>query len=458
MKKHLTTLAAAMLLMSCGGNGSSSEAEASSPKSLEIPNDINTPYSISDLPIDKTDVVAITLDNDGRAHISIFGDGEKGISTDELRRMVAIEALSCNNIGAEDITEEQIKNFVSLPDIGMTVDEWVANYNKPLDELKRINAKGIEPSLSPDHWSGSVRKWNGFIARVLREEEWKKEEANTSMKAETEAEEIEIEEEGFFEPEIEEVLLEEVLDIEPMLWNSNEMPLDSRFFGFSLEIIADENIRYEYVDRLFTDLSFLCPKFVTSKIDTDRYGGWNHGARNRKYVSFEGAGHFLNSDYQYNIYPDYYMTILVDNVRDNQGNPVMDQSTGRQKLTAYVSFYDYENPTKNFSRYDFTGKFNEGLEGLLFNQNHHIIDKIGMWKEELQQGRITKEAYDKKLNDLRKELRDGYRCTYVDLKFAPDATYEAFIAAMDEMYINEILYWRVSKITPEEMRIIQANR
>ena len=81
-----------------------------------------------------------------------------------------------------------------------------------------------------------------------------------------------------------------------------------------------------------------------------------------------------------------------------------------------------------------------------------------MWKEELQQGRITKEAYDKKLNDLRKELRDGYRCTYVDLKFAPDATYEAFIAAMDEMYINEILYWRVSKITPEEMRIIQANR
>ena len=48
------------------------------------------------------------------------------------------------------------------------------------------------------------------------------------MKAETEAEEIEIEEEGFFEPEIEEVLLEEVLDIEPMLWNSNEMPLDSR--------------------------------------------------------------------------------------------------------------------------------------------------------------------------------------------------------------------------------------
>ena len=68
MKKHLTTLAAAMLLMSCGGNGSSSEAEASSPKSLEIPNDINTPYSISDLPIDKTDVVAITLDNDARAH------------------------------------------------------------------------------------------------------------------------------------------------------------------------------------------------------------------------------------------------------------------------------------------------------------------------------------------------------------------------------------------------------
>lgn len=447
-------LAAAMLLISCGGNSTSSGDEASSPKSLEIPNDINTPYSISDLPIDKTDVVAITLDNDGCARISIFGDGEKGISTDELRRMVAIDALFRNGIEAENITEEQIKNFVSLPDIGMTVDEWVANYNKPLDELKRINAKGIEPSLSPDHWSGSVSKWNGFIGRVLREEEWKKEEANIPVEAEAEVEEEEI-----YEEELEPEPIEEFIDLGPLLWNSNEMPLDSKFFGFSLEIIADENIRYEYVDRLLTDLNFLCPKFVTSKIDTDRYGGWNHGARNRNYVSFEGAGHFLNSDYQYNIYPDYYMTILVDNVRDNQGNPVMDQSTGRQKLTGYVSFYDYyENPTKNFSRYDFTGRFNEGLEGLLFNQNHHIIDKIGMWKEELQQGRITKEVYDKKLNDLRKELRDGYRCTYVDLKFAPDATYEAFIAAMDEMYINEILYWRVSKITPEEMRIIQANR
>lgn len=453
MKKHLTTLAAAMLLMSCGGNGSSSEAEASSPKSLEIPDDIKTPYSISDLAIDKTDVIAITLDNDGCARISIFGDGEKGISTDELRRMVAIEALSRNNIGAEDITEEQLKNFVSLPDIGMTVDEWVANYNKPLDELKRINAKGIEPSLSPDHWSGSVSKWNGFIGRVLREEEWKKEEANIPVEAEAEVEEEEI-----YEEELEPEPIEEFIDLGPLLWNSNEMPLDSKFFGFSLEIIADENIRYEYVDRLLTDLNFLCPKFVTSKIDTDRrVGGWNRGARNRNYVSFEGAGHFLNSDYQYNIYPDYYMTILVDNVRDNQGNPVMDQSTGRQKLTSYVSFYDYENPTKNYSRYDFTGKFNEGLEGLLFNRNHHIIDQVGMWKEDLQQGRMTKETYDKKLKDLRKELRDGL-CTYVELKFAPDATYEAFIAAMDEMYLNEILYWRVGKMTPEEMRVIKANR
>jgi lipoprotein len=447
MKKHLTTLAAAMLLMSCGGNGSSSEAEASSPKSMEILNDINTPYSISDLPIDKTDVVAITLDNDGCARISIFGDGEKGISTDELRRMVAIEALSRNGIEAEDITEEQLKNFVSLPDIGMTEEEWAANYNKPLDELKRINAKGMEAS--------SVSKWCAYTYIVFREEERKKEEANIPVEAEAEVEEEEI-----YEEEPETVDEEVFLDIEPLLWNSNEMPLDYRRLRFSFEIIADENIRYEYIDRLLTALAaryFSHFKFVTSKIDTDRYGGWNHGSRNRNYVSFEGAGHFLNSDYQYNIYPDYYMTILVDNVRDNQGNPVMDQSTGRQKLTSYVSFYDYENPTKNYSRYDFTGKFNEGLEGLLFNRNHHIIDQVGMWKEDLQQGRMTKETYDKKLKDLRKELRDGL-CTYVELKFAPDATYEAFIAAMDEMYLNEILYWRVGKMTPEEMRVIKANR
>ena len=447
MKKHLTMLAAAILLMSCGGKGSSSEAEASSPKSLEIPDGINTPYSISDLPIDKTDVIAITLYNDGRAHISIIGDGEKGISTDELRRMVAIEALSRNGIEAEDITEEQLKNFVSLPDIGMTEEEWAANYNKPLDELKRINAKGMEAS--------SVSKWCAYTYIVFREEERKKEEANIPVEAEAEVEEEEI-----YEEEPETVDEEFFLDIEPLLWNSNEMPLDYRRLRFSFEIIADENIRYEYIDRLLTALAaryFSHFKFVTSKIDTDRYGGWNHGSRNRNYVSFEGAGHFLNSDYQYNIYPDYYMTILVDNVRDNQGNPVMDQSTGRQKLTSYVSFYDYENPTKNYSRYDFTGKFNEGLEGLLFNRNHHIIDQVGMWKEDLQQGRMTKETYDKKLKDLRKELRDGL-CTYVELKFAPDATYEAFIAAMDEMYLNEILYWRVGKMTPEEMRIIQANR
>lgn len=460
MKKHLTTLAAAMLLMSCGGNGSSSEAEASSPKSLEIPNDINTPYSISDLPIDKTDVVAITLDNDGRAHISIFGDGEKGISTDELRRMVAIEALFRNGIEAENITEEQIKNFVSLPDIGMTIEEWAANYNKPLEELKRINAKGINPVRRGGY--NSVRGWplviRSFAYNIKNDAD------HYSLKPKKP--EPEPEEEIVFMDLEEEIDEEEVLDTEVRLWNTNIMPQNKSLAGYDLLIISDEDNAYENVENLLFDLRQWDIKFVTSQRSIDTEGWWQNGNRNVRYSSFDGIGDFTDEnvmsnelDYYYNIiYPQKKITVIVDNVRDAQGNLLMDGSTGRHKLTSWVI-----TPEKDISQAinaDFSENKNSNtinLRRILRDRNEEVIDRVNQYKEDWRNNRISENGYWDKLRALNSEYVEDSRVPYVVLKFAPGATYEAFIAAMDEIYLNDILYWRIDELTPEDAQFINAH-
>ena len=468
MKKHLTTLAAAMLLMSCGGNGSSSEAETSSPKSLEIPNDINTPYSISDLPIDKTDVVAITLDNDGCARISIFGDGEKGISTDELRRMVAIQALFSNGIDAGNLTEEQLKNFLSLPDIGMTEEEWVANYNKPLEELKRINSKGIKPVHYYKGGSNSaVRGWlSALRGVVMHDAEY------YSLKPKTPEPEPEPEEELVSvepEPEIEEILPEEILITEVKLWNSNIKPQNKPLAGYDLLIISDEDNAYENVENLLFDLRQKDLKFVTSQRSIDTEGWWQNGKRNVRYSSFEGIGDFIDPfeqvieyhepGYYYDIYPQKKITVIVDNVRDAQGNLLMDETTGRHKLTSWV--IAPENDISQAINAVFSENKNSNalnLRRILRERNEEVIDRVNQYKEEWRNNRISEKEYWDKLRALNREYEEDYRAPYVVLKFAPGATYEAFIAAMDEMYINDILYWRIDELTPEEAQYIKANR
>lgn len=471
MKKHLTTLAAAMLLMSCGGNGSSSEAEASSPKSLEIPNDINTPYSISDLPIDKTDVVAITLDNDGRAHISIFGDGEKAISTDELRRMVAIQALSRNDIEAEDITEEQLNNFVSLPDIGMTIEEWAANYNKPLDELKRINAKGINPLRQHGEYYSGVRRWLPVIqtvAHILKDDadhyslKSKKPEPAPVLEPEPEEEIVSMEP----EPEIE---AEEVLETEFKFWNSNIKPQNKviGLAGYDLLIISDEDNAYENVENLLSDLRLWDLKFVTSQRSIATDGWWQNGKRNVRYSSFEGIGDFWDridyesvSVYYYDIvYPQHKITVIVDNVRDAQGNLLMDESTGRHKLTSWV--ITPGNDISQVVEADFSENDSNahptGLRRILHYRNEEVIDRVNQYKEEWRNNRISENEYWDRLKALKHEYEENDGIPHVVLKFAPGATYEAFIAAMDEMYINDILYWRIERLTPEETQYIKAH-
>lgn len=455
-------LAAAMLLISCGGNSTSSGDEASSPKSLEIPNDINTPYSISDLPIDKTDVVAITLDNDGCARISIFGDGEKGISTDELRRMVAIDALFRNGIEAENITEEQIKNFVSLPDIGMTVDEWVANYNKPLEELKRINAKGIK-QFRRGGYNLAVGGWLPPFRCVVRNDA-----EHYSLKPKKSEPEPEPEELVVLETKIED-LPEEIIELELKLWNTNIMPQNKPLAGYDLLIISDEDNAYENVENLLFDLRQKDLKFVTSQRSIDTEGWWQNGKRNIKYSSFEGVGDFIDPfeqvieyhepGYYYDIYPQKKLTVIVDNVRDTQGNTMMDESTGRHKLTSWV--ITPENDISQAINAGFSENKNSNainLRRILRERNEEVIDRVNQYKVDWRNNRISENEYWDRLKALNNEYANDSRAPYVVLKFAPGATYEAFIAAMDEMYINDILYWRIDELTPEEAQYINANR
>lgn len=465
MKKHLTTLAAAIALVLLGVNLASAVTPAKTcqkPKSLVIPATIKTPHSISCLEFDTKDVVAMTVKNNGRVQITIVGNGDNGISTENLLRMMAIQALFSKDIDASQITEQQIRNFVSLPYIGMTVDEWAANYKKPLAELKRINSKGIKPVhyYKGDSNSG-VRGWLSALRTVVRNDSDHYSLKPKKPEPEPEEELVSVEP----EPEIEEILQEEILITEVKLWNTNIQPQNGSIVGYALLIISDEGNAYKNVENLLSDLRCFDPKFVTSQRVSFRDKGWAHGKRNVQCISFDGIGDFIDSyemiikehDLGY-YYEDKKVTVIVDNVRDAQGRPVMDKSTGRHKFTSWViePGSDISQAIKaNFSENE--NFYRTGLRRILYERNKEVTDRAKQNDEDVLNNRISENEYWDRMKALNREYVEDWHAPYVVLKFAPGATYEAFIAAMDEMYLVDILYWRIGKLTPEEAQYIKAH-
>lgn len=465
MKKHLTTLAAAIALALLGVNLASAVTPAKTglkPKSLVIPATIKTPHSISCLEFDTKDVVALTVKNNGRVQITIVGNGDNGVSTENLLRMMAIQALFSKDIDASQITEQQIRNFVSLPYIGMTVDEWAANYKKPLAELKRINSKGIKPVHAYKGDSNSaVRGWLSALRTVVRNDSDRYSLKPKKPEPEPEEEIVSVEP----EPEIEEILPEEILITEVKLWNTNIQPQNGAIVGYELLIISDEGNAYKNVENLLSDLRCFDPKFVTSQRVSFRDKGWAHGKRNVQCISFDGIGDFVDSyeriikehDLGY-YYEDKKVTVIVDNVRDAQGRPVMDKSTGRHKLTSWViePGSDISQAIKaNFSENE--NFYRTGLRRILYERNKEVTDRAKQNDEDVLNNRISENEYWDRMRALNREYVEDWHAPYVVLKFAPGATYEAFIAAMDEMYLVDILYWRIGKLTPEEAQYIKAH-
>jgi hypothetical protein len=64
---------------------------------------------------------------------------------------------------------------------------------------------------------------------------------------------------------------------------------------------------------------------------------------------------------------------------------------------------------------------------------------------------------------MKKYFLEGFRDEYkystpqVLIKMAPDATYEAFIAVINEMYLNNILNWRITTVDPRELPEYMVN-
>lgn len=103
--------------------------------------------------------------------------------------------------------------------------------------------------------------------------------------------------------------------------------------------------------------------------------------------------------------------------------------------------------------------YNEGRGGLpivLRQRNELVINAVDRLKERLHKNEITPNEYQ----DLVKELREEYKYSntpQVLIKMAPNATYEAFIAAINEMYLNQIINWRITKADPRELQQYMVN-
>ena len=354
MKKYFIPLIIAGFITGCGNKNSAAvgasadgageaELQKVEAKQLYAPGNISTPYSISDVPVMDVDIVTITLDNGGRAHLAFRGDGASGISTKKLRRMVAMEALLSSGIDRAEISEEQLANFAALDDIGMTVQQWRDNYRKPLAQLKSINGNGIMPQTDDDFSSANhVLNWLGTINGVLRTVEWGDAEQGYSLTPvqEQEAEEVEViepEELEIEEPEPEEEVDEETLDTELLLWNSNTMPQRNNLpLGFDVVVIADKTCAYSHVDRLFVDIYRCMPfKLMTSQFEDNNNGGWC--------LSFAGAGdgwgstlESLNNAWGGFIDKNRTLVMVVDNLRDSSGQPVNGREGGHRKFVGSV--------------------------------------------------------------------------------------------------------------------------
>lgn len=441
----------------------SQEVEA---KQLYAPGNISTPYSISAVPVMNVDIATVILDNSGRAHLAFRGDGASGIPTKKLRRMVALQALLFSDVNREEITEKQLANFVALDDIGMTVKQWSENYCKPLAELKSINGSGILPQTDyDDNYANSIMNWIAALRVVAQSVESGNAEQDYSLNPVQEIEDEETEANNLAlleELEPEEVELpEEILNTEPLIWNSNTMPEANNLpLGFDLVIVADKSCAYSHIDRLLGDVYRIHPyKFMTSQVEGSNEGGWC--------LSFMGAGdgwganvRSLNDAWGGFIDENRALVMVVDNIRDSSGKPINSSEGGHRKFIARVwNGTQTADQAQEYELMDCRTDYNEGRGGLpmvLSQSNELVTNAVDRLKERLHKNDITPNEYQ----DLVKELREEYKYSntpQVLIKMAPNATYEAFIAAINEMYLNQILNWRITKADPRELQQYMVN-
>lgn len=470
MKKFFIPLIIAGIIAGCGNKNSAAagasadgageaESQKVEAKQLYAPGNISTPYSISDVPVMDVDIVTITLDNGGRAHLAFRGDGASGIPTKNLRRMVSMEALISSGVDRAEITEEQLANFAALDDIGMTVQQWRENYRKPLAQLKSINGNGIMPQTDDDFSSNMhVRDWLRVIQMVLYNVDMGSSEQDYSLTPVSDAatEEVDLSEieEAVMEEEEEVEAEEEPFYMDGMFWNTNTMPESTIFpLGFNTVIIADKECPYSFIDRLLCDVRVgRAFKFMTSQFGDKNDGGWC--------LSFRGAGDGWDELYrimEVNIDPiaSSVRTIfmIVDNKRDSSGQPINDVEDGHRQFVAKVWNGNHTiNDAQNYEFIDCRLSDEEPVDGLpeiLHQKNRDIREIVKQLREKLYRNEISTEEYRNSLDKLPMDFENDSRTLIVLIKMAPNATYEAFVAAINEMYINNVLYWRIITSIPE---------
>lgn len=93
---------------------------------------------------------------------------------------------------------------------------------------------------------------------------------------------------------------------------------------------------------------------------------------------------------------------------------------------------------------------------VLRQRNELVINAVDRLKERLHKNDITTDEYLNLLKGLREEYKYS-NTPQVLIKMAPNATYEAFIAAINEMYLNQIINWRITKADPRKLQRYMLN-
>ncbi len=141
------------------------------------------------------------------------------------------------------------------------------------------------------------------------------------------------------------------------------------------------------------------------------------------------------------------VTLILDTEYDENGQPALDPETGAtiHKIYYYDGIADTLFTTDKFLREEaFIGNVNkeaQGIRKILQERNKEVMQEYIKLKDQWRNKEITKEQFDSiaKVNaaDTLKQR------PVVIIKPGPNATYEAFINALDEMQINQIARYNI---------------
>jgi biopolymer transport protein ExbD len=124
------------------------------------PVSVNAPSSVAEVPLPETDIMTITISEDGRVFFSMEGQQYKATL---LEKMSAIKGVK--------FTPEEIQNFSLMSSFGVPFSELRSVINTKVEDRGKLNQSGI-PSDSTNNeladWIWQARLTNNMVRVAIK--------------------------------------------------------------------------------------------------------------------------------------------------------------------------------------------------------------------------------------------------------------------------------------------------